>query len=413
LLITLPFAALGAKYGLQSQHYRLLNIVMLLGFVVGIGFALIPKDAHFDRYFQPYDTIIWFYFAAGLVWTVEKVHSILNKPETAERNASKGNSKTTYAWVVGVIVLFMLPQFVRFFFLLGDSDRHIYYQQVTFSNWIRNNTQADARIGVNDVGAHKYWGDRYITDLVGLTDDDLKGVFFSGWGSIYDVLMRRPGDRRPQYILIHPNAFINGTDASVGQGLLTPIYSISVQDIAITAGPTETLYKVNWDKAALDEKATYLLHVGDGYLDSVNTGDLLDEQAHNYNMVGKQASVTEPKSILTTSIYDDKGPGLTDSGRRHSGSEQFTVKSVPGQPLTLVSRTILNPDADQHVKVLANGKEVGIWDAHNTRAGLWQEYEYTIPAQFITSDRTTLTIDASFDPGGPGFVSYRYWVYAR
>jgi hypothetical protein len=184
-----------------------------------------------------------------------------------------------------------------------------------------------------------------------------------------------------------------------------------VQDIAITAGPTETLYKVNWDKAALDESATYLLHRAEGYLDSINIGDLLDEHGHNYNMVGKQASVTEPKSILTTSIYDDKGQSLTDSGRRHSGWEQFTVKSVPGKPLTIVSRTILNPDADQHLKVVANGKEVGIWDAHNMRAGLWQEYAYTIPAQFITSDHTTVTIDASFDPGGPGFISYRYWVY--
>ncbi len=169
---------------------------------------------------------------------------------------------------------------------------------------------------------------------------------------------------------------------------------------------------MNWDKASLAQESPYVTQHGQKYLDSINIGDLADEKAHSYNTVGRQASITEPKSILTTSIYDDKGPGLTDSGRRHSGSEQFTVKSVPGQSLTLVSRTILNPDADQHLKVLANGKEVGIWDAHNTRAGLWQEYEYTIPAQFVTSDHTTLTIDSSFDPGGPGFISYRYWVYA-
>ena len=406
LFMTLPLAALGARYALQSRLNRLLNMGTLLGLAVGIGLALLLRGAHFDRYFQPYDTIIWLYFAAGLVWLIEKAQQAFNRPE------ANGGSKTTYAWVVGVVILFMLPQFVRYFVLMGDSNRDIYYQQIVFSNWIRNNTPVDARIGVNDVGAHKYWGDRYIIDLVGLTDDDLRGVFFSGWGSIYDVLMRRPEDRRPQYLLIHPNAFINDTDTSVGQGLLTPIYSITVQNIAITAGPTETLYKVNWDKASLAQESTYLLHQGKEYLDSVNIGDLTDEKAHNYNTVGRQASVTEPKSILTTSIYDDKGPGLTDSGRRHSGSEQFTVKSVAGEPLTLVARTILVPDADQHLKVLANGKEVGTWDAHNTRAGLWQEYEYTIPAEFISGDHTTLHIDASFDPGGPGFVSYRYWVYA-
>ncbi|MEP6775259.1 MAG: hypothetical protein ABJA50_06645 [Chloroflexota bacterium] len=412
LLITFPIAALGARYGLQSSRYKLLTIVMLSGFVLGIVFAMIPKDAHFDRYFQPYDTIIWFFFAAGLVWAIGKAQRLFNKPEAAENNIHSIKSRTTYAWVVGIIVLFMLPQFFRFFFLLGDSDRHTYYQQVAFSDWIRNNTPVDARIGVNDVGAHKYWGDRYITDLVGLADNDLRGVFFSGWGSIYDVLMRRPEEKRPQYMLIYPNTFINDTDTSVGQSLLTSQYSITIQNVDTTAPTTEVFYKVNWDKAALSQENTYLLHKGAPYLDSINIGDLIDEKDHNYALQGREPTVAEPKSILTSSIYDDGGAGLTDSSRRHSGFEQFTVKSVPGQSLTLVSRSMLVPDGSQHLKVLANGKEVGIWDAHNTRAGLWQEYEYTIPAQFVTSDHTTLTIDSSFDPGGPGFISYRYWVYA-
>ena len=61
---------------------------------------------------------------------------------------------------------------------------------------------------------------------------------------------------------------------------------------------------------------------------------------------------------------------------------------------------------------MANGKQVeGLWEVQNTRAGLWQEYEYTIPARFITGDTTVIRIDSTFDPGGPGFASYRYWFY--
>jgi hypothetical protein len=64
------------------------------------------------------------------------------------------------------------------------------------------------------------------------------------------------------------------------------------------------------------------------------------------------------------------------------------------------------------VLVLVNEREVGFWEVHNDRGGLWQEYEYAIPAEFITANRTTSRIDAEFDPGGPGFTSYRYWIYA-
>ena len=83
-----------------------------------------------------------------------------------------------------------------------------------------------------------------------------------------------------------------------------------------------------------------------------------------------------------------------------------------GKPLTIVMRTRLASDADQTVLVLANGREVGLWKAHNDRGGDWQEYEYTIPAEFIASERTTIRIDPTFDPGGPGFANYRYWFYA-
>jgi hypothetical protein len=87
------------------------------------------------------------------------------------------------------------------------------------------------------------------------------------------------------------------------------------------------------------------------------------------------------------------------------------MRSVSGKPLVLVSRSILNPNADQRLLVIANGKEVGLWEMRNDRAKMWQEYEYTIPAEFITTDNTTIRIDSTFDPGGSGFASYSYWTF--
>jgi hypothetical protein len=114
---------------------------------------------------------------------------------------------------------------------------------------------------------------------------------------------------------------------------------------------------------------------------------------------------------VTTAFYEGNEFALSDSGRRHSGWEEFAVKSVPGQPLTLVSRTRLRPDAEQTVTVWANSRQVGAWKVANEAGGGWQEYEYTIPAEFITGDRTVVRLDATADPGGAGFASYRYWVY--
>lgn len=408
ILITLPLAALGAWYAYTKRSHALLNTLFLMGLVVGLALALIPRGTQYYRYFQPYDPIIWLYFSAGLAWLIEQCRAVFDR-----NNPSIDRSgRALYAWLGGAVFLLIVPQFLRYFFLMSETTRDIYYQQMTFSYWIRSNTPADARIGVNDVGAHKYIGNRRIIDVLGLTENRMRGVFYSGWGSIYDALVRFPASERPQYLLIHPEFFVNDVNPSVNQGFLMPIYSINVPNIAITVGATETLYSINWDRAKLDPTETYLTHDAQAPLDSINIADLIDEKAHSYRIEGKQAPVAEPKSFVTTGDYSASLVGLTDSGRKHSGWEEFTVKSLPNQSLTLVSRSLLSPDAAQKIKVFADNKEVGIWESHNSRATLWQEYEYTIPATFITSDHTIITIDAAFDPGGPGFTSYRYWVYA-
>jgi hypothetical protein len=102
---------------------------------------------------------------------------------------------------------------------------------------------------------------------------------------------------------------------------------------------------------------------------------------------------------------------MSESGRRHSGWEEFTVKSVSGRPLALVSRARLNPEAGHRLMVWANGQQVGLWEATNERDTAWQEYEFTIPAEYITGEHTVIRIDTTFDPGGSGFTSYRYWVF--
>ncbi len=407
-LLALPVVVFGAGIALRTS-YKFFHSLMLITLGAGITMSLLLPPLHFNRYLQPYDPIFWLYFAIGIISIVGFVTNTVGPSST---HNSEIRPIRPGVWAITAVVLLMLPQFVGYFFTFADSTRDIYYQQMTFSDWVRKYTPKDARIAVNDVGAHKYLSDRYTIDLIGLTDNRLRGAYFGGWGSIYDVLVAMPEKERPKYLLIHPALFSPGVEESVSQSFLQPLYSIRIQFPTITAGDTEALYKVSWEYALLDPITTYLLHKGEKPLDALNVGALADEAQHSYKIEGKQPSIAEPKSIASTSSYEDKGISLTESGRRHSGWEEFTMKSVPGKSLTLVARSLLNPDASQRLLAYANGQQVGLWEVHNDRGRKWQEYEYTIPAQFIRDTQTTIRIDTAFDPGGPGFPSYRYWTYA-
>ena len=208
-------------------------------------------------------------------------------------------------------MLLCLPQFVGYFFAFGDSTRDIYYQQMTFSEWVRRYTPADARIAVNDTGAHKYLSNRYVLDLIGLTSNYMQGAYFSGWGTIFDRLSRLPEGERPTHMLVHPNAFVNGLDESVSQSLLKPLYSIRIQNPIITAGDTEVLYQIDWGAALLDPQGTYLLHKGETPLDTLNVGDLGDERAPRIQARRTEPSIADPKAIVTTAPYEESGFTLT------------------------------------------------------------------------------------------------------
>ncbi|HKP54740.1 MAG TPA: hypothetical protein VJ183_19055 [Chloroflexia bacterium] len=396
----------------DQRFFHTLMVLTLLG---GIGLALLLPPLHFNRYYMPYNAFVWLYLSIGLLALVKPAVALTHHASRFTRRVpqSKPNSalRTPHS-AFAIVVLLCLPQFVAYFFVLGDSTRDIYYQQMTFSEWVRRYTPADARIAVNDIGAHKYLSNRYVLDLIGLTSNYMRGAYFGGWGAIYDRLAALPEKERPTHLLVHPNAFGNGLDESISQSFLNPLYAIRVQNPIITAGDTEVLYRVDWGNALLDPEVTYLLRMGEKAVDTFNVGDLDDERHHAYKLMGRQSSMAEPKSVVTSAPYEESGFTLTESGRRHSGWEEFSVKSVPGKPLIIVVRTRLAPDAGQMLLVFANGREVGLWKSHNERASAWQEYEYAIPAEFITSEQTTVRIDSTFDPGGPGFSDYRYWFYA-
>jgi hypothetical protein len=424
-LLAAPLAIWGAGVALMGRRVhgqrdierndiRFFHALLVLTFLAGVGLALLLPPIQFHRYYMPYDFIFYLYLAIGafdLVGRLARRRVVRVGSRVSVRRGPVG----AYRLLASIaLVVMLVPQFVSYLFAVSDSTRDIYYQQMAFSVWVRRYTPADARLGVNDTGAHKYLSDRYVIDLIGLTNNYMRGAYFGGWGTVFDRLARMPEGQRPTHLLVHPNLFLNGIEESLSQQLLQPVYQISVQNPIITAGPTESLYTIDWGYALLDPSSRYLERKDADALDTVDVGDLESERAHGYKTVGRLPSISEPKSIVTTAHYDEaEGFSLSESGRRHSGWEEFRVRSAAGQPLVIVGRAKLNPGVGQRVLVMANGREVGLWEVRNERDNQWQEYLYTIPAEFVTSDLTTLRLDATFDPGGPGFASYRYWVFGE
>src|SRR5207248_11677957 len=135
--------------------------------------------------------IFCFYIAFGIVKLAELAAGI-RRPSgdgvtPAGRDVNAYGPRLPLRAVGAGVGLLLLPQFVDFLFDFGNSARDIYYQQMTFSEWIRKYTPKDARIAVSDTGAHKYLTDRRTIDVIGLTTDSLRVAHFSGWGSVYDL----------------------------------------------------------------------------------------------------------------------------------------------------------------------------------------------------------------------------------
>ncbi|MEO6456697.1 MAG: hypothetical protein ABIO92_00265, partial [Chloroflexia bacterium] len=170
VLMAAPVAVLGMGVALRETRYRFFHLLLMLTFVGGAALALLLPPIQFNRYFMPYDFIFILYFSLGLIYLVKVADRLVRTNEEGPGKPYAVRSQSL--GIAGAAVtLLLLPQFVAYFFAVGDSSRDIYYQQMAFSDWIRQNTPPDARIGVNDTGAHKYMSDRYVIDLIGLTNN--------------------------------------------------------------------------------------------------------------------------------------------------------------------------------------------------------------------------------------------------
>src|SRR5919106_1151957 len=246
----------------------------------------------------------------------------------------------------------------------GGNTLQINEQQVTVGYWIRENLPSGARVGVNDAGAMRYYGDHPTVDLIGLTTNGLALPTRNGLGSLYESLEEMPEEMRPDYFAIYPTWFPGFEDSGVLNREIARFSLSSRPDTAgIVGGSDVVVYQADWSLARRGETFQ-----GEGTVrDTLDVADLTSEREHDYEMRMPLIGL-EPANLLTRKRSPD-GEVILDGGRGLPGAEEFTITGLsPSRPVEVVMRTESAPFA---LQIQADGEDLGDWTFQPSGRG-WQ-----------------------------------------
>ena len=186
------------------------------------------------RYQMPFYGVFIFLTAVGLY---DVIRALIGPAPAAARRVRAA------LWAVGGFGAIMLAgNVIMLWTALGENTMDIYNQHVQMGHWIARNLPPNARLALNDIGAMKYYGDRYVYDLIGLGTNATAGTRQAGDGATFEWLRHLPPDRRPDYFIIHRGWF---PDLAPLPGFLTPIYSITLPHGTIVE-PLLAVYTPDW-----------------------------------------------------------------------------------------------------------------------------------------------------------------------
>lgn len=380
------FCVLGIMY-LVFRDTRYPTFAVASGVALALAVSSIATlstwDWHYFRYFLPF-------FPVMLVFAVVGFYSL-----ALERGGWIPGALAVFALVYAV---FSLPMWAT---TAGGASSHIREQQVTVGKWIKENLPQDARVGINDAGAMRYYGGHPTVDLVGLTTNGLALPYRNGMGSLYEALESMPEEQRPDYFSVYPN-WVSGLQASgvIGEEIESFTMSSRPKVAGIVGGGTVGIYEANWDLAGSGEA-----FVGDGEVkDSLDVAEIESEEEHDYEtrlpLVGLDTSNTLVRE------YTADGRLVVDAGREVPGIEAFTVENLSaGDPLRIEMRTTGGPFT---LRVKADGEPAGEWSFEPSGGG-WKRASFTIPAEFVNSESLRVELMPPEDEPMSSHTAFHYW----
>jgi hypothetical protein len=143
--------------------------------------------------------------------------------------------------------------------------------------------------------------------------------------------------------------------------------------------------------------------------DTLDVGNASSESAHHYTNTSQTWSGSRTYSFEGI----NNAVKVTDDGRAHKGSSQFTMTITPANVGVILRRRFDQGILNQQANVLVDGRLVGTWYMAAGNAALsWREQDFLIPASF-TSGKSSITITIQFVSSTVDWNEFHYWVYSE
>ncbi len=120
------------------------------------------------------------------------------------------------------IFIFVPSSFQQQSELYSWNTFNIREMQVHLGEWVNENTKKNATIYVNDAGAIKYFGERYMVDVVGLNN--------------HQWLFTKEVERKADYVIVFPWVL-----SAIQKKQYSPIYSVKSKNYTICECPQEEM----------------------------------------------------------------------------------------------------------------------------------------------------------------------------
>jgi hypothetical protein len=141
--------------------------------------------------------------------------------------------------------------------------------------------------------------------------------------------------------------------------------------------------------------------------DTLDVATAGSEGSHSYR-------ITTP-TWSGTRTYQYEGAAdtvdVTDNGRAHRGTSQFTLAISPLNSGVLLRRRFDQTVANQRADVAVDGQPVGAWYvAGNNPFDQWRDTDFLIPPT-ATAGKSTITVTLRFVSSSLDWNEFTYWAY--
>ncbi len=232
--------------GLESRLIQRLvaRIALVIGIATAFGSVIVGISIVKSSYIymrlsllKPLIQPKYFLFSGLILAAIAIIFALVIK------NTKHTNLSTNRNLVIGLGIIISLSFTIHCSRYYLQAVKNINQMQVHLGKWLAENTEDDARLAVNDIGAIGFFSHRTVYDLMSLINPEMME---------FRLLMGRfKGDLeflyycKPDYAVLFPSWFPN---LAFNEILFKPIYQVQLEDNLICGGDVMVVYRTRWNE---------------------------------------------------------------------------------------------------------------------------------------------------------------------